>query len=628
MSVFLSPDVYIKEIDESQIVAFVSAVVGSITAPFLKGDSSAPFYVTSKKDFLDKCGIPNPSHKSASAYYASMDFLKKANKLWINRIEDGATFPVTVVDNSTGAESSFKEGGIADPSTYMWSDDVVAVVGEEGAVQDAGGTLTTFNFTVDDLLEGIVPGSATIHYTIGTTVIDVTADAGVFTEGNLTSGTIDNGTGEVALVFSTPPDASSSIDIDYTSTKDSEDLFIVYSSSKGAWANERIAFKVSLPGDFASDLGQDEDDFIFQEFLKNDDGSYSLNGEWVVSMKRKLDLSGNTMFIEDVINKQSTNLRVRAREEEIDGDKLPKETGATPIDLQTGSDGLDVSDSAIALGWERLENPDTYDMKVLINGGFVNQSIQQKMIEIAEARQDCVAILDAPDEDVPTLSDNVTPQFFRSFNSSYACVAYPWQTELDLYNDRDVSVCPSGKEAMVIAQSSNVSPYLPPAGLNRGIVNTGTLHHTPTKPERQILADIKVNLIRNFPGIGKAIFSHYTLQKKPSATSFLNTRMLLIDIEMALASALLFVNFEFINQRTYDSVTIMVENFMDTFLDNGVEMYEFKCNSDLQTELTLAKRELNANLVFKPMGTADVIKLNVVYTSSSARFDELVNKVY
>ncbi|MBF0472759.1 MAG: hypothetical protein HQK93_03375 [Nitrospirae bacterium] len=89
--------------------------------------------------------------------------------------------------------------------------------GYTGEVVGAGnGTNKTFNAHTCSH-PPILPNSVTIHYTIGSTPYTATDNgSGVLSGQYLTSGTINNTTGAINLTFSTAPDNSTNITVDYT----------------------------------------------------------------------------------------------------------------------------------------------------------------------------------------------------------------------------------------------------------------------------------------------------------------------------------------------------------------------------------------------------------------------------
>ncbi|MBE3139281.1 MAG: hypothetical protein IMZ53_01730, partial [Thermoplasmata archaeon] len=97
-------------------------------------------------------------------------------------------------------------------------------------------------------------------------------------------------------------------------------------------------------------------------------------------------------------------------------------------------------------------------------------AVQSKMKAVAEARLDCMAILDVPYASTTSVADIMT---FRSttqnFNSSYCALYAPWPEVYDPYNDLLITVPPSGLVAGQFAYNDYVgNPWLAPAGFNRG----------------------------------------------------------------------------------------------------------------------------------------------------------------
>src|SRR5690606_14572412 len=65
-------------------------------------------------------------------------------------------------------------------------------------------------------------------------------------------------------------------------------------------------------------------------------------------------------------------------------------------DLLFGDNGREVETYDILNGWDIFVDPDEYDIRILINAGYTDISVQQRMIQLCEDRRDCIPTLHVP----------------------------------------------------------------------------------------------------------------------------------------------------------------------------------------------------------------------------------------
>lgn len=125
-----SAKVTIKEIDLSTRVASFEGVYGGIVLPAKKGPTDKPFFVTSDTQLL-KTFTPNEKVEVGFdlAHFSALAYLERANRLWVQRVVNGATFAGLVLLQSAAAGSNAGIGAsMADPTAYVFgSDDAVLI---------------------------------------------------------------------------------------------------------------------------------------------------------------------------------------------------------------------------------------------------------------------------------------------------------------------------------------------------------------------------------------------------------------------------------------------------------------------------------------------------------------------
>ena len=91
--------------------------------------------------------------------------------------------------------------------------DLEASISAESLVADAGGTLTAFEGFLAH--GGVVPGSVTIHATVGAAAKTLVDNGAGKVSGTAGSGLIDYASGYYRLIFGTAPDDNTAITADY-----------------------------------------------------------------------------------------------------------------------------------------------------------------------------------------------------------------------------------------------------------------------------------------------------------------------------------------------------------------------------------------------------------------------------
>lgn len=331
----------------------------------------------------------------------------------------------------------------------------------------------------------------------------------------------------------------------------------------------------------------------------------------------KLDGFGRSQYIEDVINEQSLYIRVVDTAATDAWDTLTDQTLAGGTDDTTAP-----TDSMINTEWDRFANKNDVEVSLLINGGWADETVQTKMISIAEARKDCIAILDIPDTET-TVSGMVTyVTSTLNQNTSYGALYAGWPYIYDQYNDKKLHVPPSGYVAGVYAKTAEVSEvWYAPAGVRRGLLNVLGVNVVFSEGERDTLYTDNINPIQNFVGEGIQVYGQKTLQTSASALDRVNVRMLMITIEKAISKALRPFVFEFNDSFTRDNIASIINNYMeDIKVRRGVYDYLTVCDETNNTATVIDQNKLIVDLYVKPVRVAEFIRLNAVITATGAQF--------
>lgn len=536
MGIFLSPGVFVKEKDISDIVPRVASASAALVGYSTKGSVDDIILVTNDQQFISEYGEPDPS-TGHYFHYAALAYLAKGNTLYCLRVMNGALY-----------------GGV--------------------------------NIVKSD------SGDSNASFIVGR--------------------------------------SSSALDI--ASGDDDEVLFQIMGANPGVW-NNKIGIEVSNIKDGTAVDATDQYTFEIAVYYQNDDGIYEHVETWKVSRKeRKLDGYGRDLYLEDKINGVSKYIIV-ADNTALADTILPKEQDDR-LDIASGSDGT-TDNLDMVSGWTNFENPDNIDVRLLINGGESVKDTQTEMLRIAEARADCMAILDMPYSALSSVSTMVSWRGgaeTHNFNSNYCALYAPWGQVYDPHNDKLVYVPLSGHVAAQIAYNDYVAnPWDAPAGLNRGRLDIIALSNVFTEGERNTLYQTQINPIQMFRGQGIVIWGQKTEQTKSSALSSINVRRLLIVIEKSIAISLRSFVFEPNSEITRFRIESMLKEYMDRLsaqgafqTEGGDRGYHVLCDETNNTPASIDKGELNVDVFIKPIRAAEYIKLQAIITSSGASFEELI----
>lgn len=349
--------------------------------------------------------------------------------------------------------------------------------------------------------------------------------------------------------------------------------------------------------------------------------------EYTVTMNEKLDGFGQQMEIETRINTFSKLIRVVKNDAYVGGDYGFLSAG--PGLLAGGADGdeySNISASAFVNGWNQFIDPEVITVRILIEGGTQQAAVQLKMNSVAQTRKDCFCVMDIPTAYQDPTQAVVYRRDILNMNSNRAAIYTPDLRINDPYNDLVIYVPPSGHVAAVFAFTDFTSQvWYAPAGLNRGSLNVLGVRYKYNQAQRDILAPVQVNYVRNFPGLGLAVWEQTTLQSKTSALSFINVRRMLDTIEVSVSQALLFSNYEPNDDFLKRQIVTLISQFLEV-IKNGRGIADYAVISDSSNNPPQIANigQLNVDVYIQPILPARVIQLQMIITKQGVSFQELI----
>ena len=273
------------------------------------------------------------------------------------------------------------------------------------------------------------------------------------------------------------------------------------------------------------------------------------------------------------------------------------------INLSGGSDGARATVSDLINAWDLYADPEYVSVSILINAGNTNTAYQHKMIELAEERTDCFAILDAPDEVRSAAKAVDWRRNVLASDSTYAGVYTPWLLAPDKYNDVRAYFPPSGfVAARFVATDRDYASYWAPAGRTRGKLPVDGAHAVYDKGMRDALYSSQINAIRVYNGDGIIVMGADTLQVVQSALSNISVRRLMILIEQSLASVLEYSVFDpndtTLRSRMESQGKAVLQPIQD---GRGLYYYHVQCDDDNNPPSAIASGDMYIDIYVDPV---------------------------
>ena len=255
----------------------------------------------------------------------------------------------------------------------------------------------------------------------------------------------------------------------------------------------------------------------------------------------------------------------------------------------------------------------------------------QKMIDLAETRQDCMAFVSAPRDaiiGVPSSGEivNKTVEYFDKLSSSsYVVFDNNYKYVYDKYNDK-YRYLPMNADiaGLILDTAIEAEPWFSPAGFSRGqIRNAVKLAYSPLKDERDRLYAARVNPIVAFPGEGIVLFGDKTGLATPSAFDRINVRRLFLVIERAISDAAKAQLFEINDEFTRQSFKDVVDPYLRGVQSRrGIEDYLVVCDSSNNPDDAVDRGEFFAEIfVSRPAPSTSLLSalLQLVLAHHSLR---------
>ena len=324
------------------------------------------------------------------------------------------------------------------------------------------------------------------------------------------------------------------------------------------------------------------------------------------------------------------------------GNKLYELQGGKDYSGVSTEGGYSTSLGNIIGGYEIFENEAEYAVNFLLNGPGItgsqteSQAKANKLIAIAEARKDCLAVISPNRETVVNVTNakqqtkNVIQFYDPITSSSFAVFDSGYKYQFDRFNNVFRFMPLNGDIAGLMARTSEEQfPWFSPAGPQRGnILNTVKLAYNPNKVERDSLYVKRINPVIFSPGGGFLLFGDKTGLAIASAFDRINVRRLFLNLEARIEIAARTQLFEFNDEITRANFRNIVEPFLrGVQAKRGITDFVVICDETNNTPDVIDANEFKCDIFIKPARSINFIGLTFVATRTGVSFSEVIGRV-
>lgn len=367
----------------------------------------------------------------------------------------------------------------------------------------------------------------------------------------------------------------------------------------------------------------------------------------------EVDSYNNSMYIENVINRQSNLVYVKCNTASeptvmvnvphftdngtVTSTTLEKVPNIESYTLVTDYDGdyvgsiltlecasdSEIQEDDLLDAYEVFENKEVLDIDIVIANELDN-GVSAK--NLAELRQDCIVFMGIPYEYNDTIlavgkrtaeaTTNIVEYRNKiNYNTMWVSLVANYKYQYDRYNDVYRWVNMAGDVAGLRAESTeNYAAWWASAGLNRGqIKNVQKLAYNPNKIQVGTLYNNGINAIVTFPGQGTVLWGQKTMLDKASSFDRVNVRGLFNVIERALAKMSKYQIFELNDTFTRNKIISMINPYLETVKsDRGIQDYLVVCDTTNNTPDIISRNQMIVDIYVKPTYALEFLNLRFI----------------
>ena len=530
----VSPGVNVTEIDLTTIVPAVATTAGGIAGVFQWGPVGERTLVDSVNTLKKRFG--GPDNENYEYFFTAANFLGYGNNLQVVRVvdetqaknaSDGTAYLIkneTDFENKTGTDLTgkffAKYPGVLGNALAVHVFD--GSTDSNGVVGITVGSGTTLGATI-----GV--GASSISFSTGANTVGITAQVGDI---------IRLPTGQGVTVKTAVSGATAVSITPVISTE------VSASATNGATLESRYRnlFGSFVPTTDDVETAGGSNDLLHVAVVDHTGAWTGVAGtvlETFEGLSKATDakkFSGESNFYRDIINNQSEYIWA-------EGDSMGFTEGLkasntfdnlTPNTQLTTAKGLGVTLSGgtanfsaaepylYTNGYSLFEDAETVDVSLIL-GGPASATVQSLIVDLCDARKDCMAFLspvastDYINKDTGVATNNAVNFVKNTLNksSSYAVMDSGYKYMYDNFNAVYRYVPLNGDIAGLLARTEREQEaWYSPAGFNRGqIRGVVKLAYNPRQTHRDELYKNNINPVVSFPGEGTILFGDKTLSR-------------------------------------------------------------------------------------------------------------------
>jgi len=575
------PGIVTTEVDNSQVNIVDNTTVVATVGLARKGIVNSKVLVSSEQDLITKFGAPLVSGGVPGTQtidygiYAAREALKESNNVYFVRLTNG-----TEVYAGVGLSGTISASSVSLPVTATATSGVTSNYPDGYSANDIG------DFSSNP-----------------TSVLDVHAIApGIW--GN-----------DIAISVITPSQSGTNGLVDWKYKYDD--------NTSAANAKWRSIFKLNVYVKKPTDTFAN----IWSSISATPDESFYVSNDYAI-----LDNSGNTMFVDEVVNGNSNYIYVRSNT------VMPGYT-STYFQLAGGVDTnfATVSTASYQAGWAFFSNKSSEAIDLFsvtpVNGNastnLVDTGFASTVDGVVGKRLDVFAVTN-----VGKISDkNKTQVIAADFagpgsgtvsNPSYWGKYVGWQQILDPYNSVRVWLPNSVFAVEAMARVDRVANrWETPAGIDFGGVPAAKQNLALSDADMgDLYENYNINSVKRIGGV-QYIWGQKTAQLKNTARDRINVRRMLLYVERNVENILAGFLFKGNSDKSRERISSLINTFMASVkTGEGVQSYRVVCDGTNNTATTIAQNILNVDLYIQPTYAIEYINLKVVITADSVSVAE------
>ena len=575
----ISPGVFLRENDLSQITAGPITVGSALVGPTVTGKQNIPTLVTSYSEYQAFYGTTFISGGNTQEYLTSVAaynyFQQGGTSLLVTRVASGSYTAATSSDIVNSLSTAAFELATLSEGSVM-NNNQGASTAVNGLLPSGSANNIRWQITQADTASGyftllIRQGD---DYTQGQTVLETWTNLSLDPNQN----------NYIAFVVG-----------DQTQTVAYDDSGLAYLQPVGNYPNRsryvRVSNVYTPTPNYLNPQGQAQSQYTASIPLN---GSGSLNGSFggaTGQLFGGLLANGSTSaplhLFEDISSSLAAN---------------------SPA---TNTQGLVAADynTAIAL----LANQDSYAYNAIYTPGLTAQNGPSQisaLLSTSQNRGDNIAVVDLVDFGQGISAVSTAAQ---SYDNSYGATYWPWLQIRSTSTGRLHFVPASTVIPGVYEYNDKVSAeWFAPAGLNRGGLPTVIQpEYRLTVNQRNTLYNAKVNPIAVFPGQGTVVYGQKTLQARASALDRVNVRRLLIALKGYIGQIAATLVFEQNTAVTRNKFVSQVNPYLE-YVQQRQGLYAFRVVMDEtnNTPDVIDRNLLVGAIYLQPTRTAEFIQLD------------------